>query len=39
MVKDGEYPGSVVMKGPGYFAVPPARKGVSAGSILRKQVG
>ena len=38
-VASGEQPGSIVMKGPGFYGVPPARPGQeAAGSILRKQV-
>lgn len=38
-VQAGEEAGAIVMKGPGFYAVPPARPPAQpAGSILRKQV-
>ena len=38
-LKDNEEAGSIIMEGPGYYGVPPAKPGQeTAGSILRKQV-
>ena len=38
-LKDGEQAGAIIMKGPGFYGVPPAKPGQeTAGSILRKQV-
>jgi hypothetical protein len=39
VLRNGESKGSVVMKGPGFYGVPPARPpAIPAGSILRSQV-